>query len=156
MKLAGAFCTREHQLPPFIGTQNSDEKWRLAYHRIANPRTQSFATAKMQLTSGEVWGVEHRGGSFPSVRAWRGDLHAEFEGIQFTTNIEPDKFTPNNLAVWRLPEHGGAPQVEKRTLNGATAACVKVEIHLTRYACRSPEIGNHGKRNTRPADGSRD
>jgi hypothetical protein len=108
----------------------------LTYHRLANPVTQDLAIAKMQIRSGEIWGYEHRGGLFPSVKAYRGPL-AKQEGVQFETGIQPDKFTPNNLAIWRLPQQGGAPEVEERKrIRDAIAACIKVRIVFTRYRCR--------------------
>jgi hypothetical protein len=108
------------------------------YHRLANPITQNITVAKMQVRTGEVWGYEHRGGLFPSVKAYRGSL-SQKEGIQFDTSTLPDKYTPNNLAIWRLPQHGGATEVEERQQGvAAMAACVKVKVVMCRYRCGRP------------------
>jgi len=85
-----------------------------------------------------MWGYEHRGGSFVAVKAWRGRLSPRQEGIQFTTPKQPDKFTPNNLAMWRLPSHGGSLEVETRIADETRiAACITVAVGFCRYCCKT-------------------
>jgi hypothetical protein len=79
------------------------------YHRLQSP-TQSAETAARQQASGEIWGTYDRlmGGRspFPSVDAYVGPLPDGEKGIEFTTDVPPDRNTPPRFARWRGPRDG--------------------------------------------------
>jgi hypothetical protein len=65
----------------------------------------------MQEESGEVWGTYDRdmmGGTtpFPSVDAYVGPLPPGERGIEFATDVPPDRETPPYLARWTGPRSG--------------------------------------------------
>ena len=66
--------------------------------------------AARQQASGEIWGTYDRvlGGRspFPSVDAYVGPLPDGTMGIEFTTDVSPDKNTPPRLARWTGPRDG--------------------------------------------------
>jgi len=79
------------------------------YHRLQTP-SQSGKTAAEQTASGEIWGSYDRvmGGRspFPSVDAYVGPLPEDAIGIEFTTEVPPDRGTPPRIARWTGPRDG--------------------------------------------------
>lgn len=69
------------------------------YHRLKSP-TQSPEDARMQTTSGELWGKGYRDQGFPSVQAYTGPLPPGRRGIEFTTPVPAAKNTPPGKATW--------------------------------------------------------
>ncbi len=60
------------------------------YHRDWNNSTQTSAVAKLQQTSGEMWGdVPKNGGAFRCVQVYRHALGPADMGIEFTTTTTP-------------------------------------------------------------------
>ena len=75
------------------------------YHRQQSP-TQTRETAIRQGSSGEIWGSYDRvmGGlsPIPSVDAFVGPLPDNVEGIEFTTDVPPDRNTPPSLRAGQV------------------------------------------------------
>jgi hypothetical protein len=61
---------------------------RTVYHRLENSTTQTPAIAKIQKSSGEIWGGPPNSPT-SSVKAYRGALPANARGIEFTTAVAP-------------------------------------------------------------------
>ncbi|HLX61738.1 MAG TPA: hypothetical protein VKX17_10695 [Planctomycetota bacterium] len=74
------------------------------FHRLETI-TQTPDDAKLQVASGEIWGRGYRG-SMPQVNAFRGSLPAGEKGIEFYTEVEPDKATVPMMARWTGPRDG--------------------------------------------------
>jgi hypothetical protein len=75
------------------------------YHRIESTSQPPEVAAKQQA-SNEIWGLPHRGGRSPSVKAYRGPLPDGARGIQFECEIEPDHTGHPTIAMWRGPREG--------------------------------------------------
>lgn len=80
------------------------------YHRRQS-RTQTADVARMQEESGEIWGTYNRdamGGRTPyaSVDAYHGPLPSGQRGIEFETDVPPDRYSPPHLARWTGPRDG--------------------------------------------------
>jgi hypothetical protein len=80
------------------------------YHRKQSP-SQPPSLAALQQRTGEIWGSYNRdlmGGRspFPSVDAYVGPLPDGEKGIEFTTDVPPDRNTPPRLARWTGPRDG--------------------------------------------------
>jgi hypothetical protein len=80
------------------------------YHRKES-RTQTPEVARQQEASGEIWGTFNRdqmGGRspFPSVDAYVGPLDGAQRGVEFETEVPPDRDTPPWLARWTGPRPG--------------------------------------------------
>jgi hypothetical protein len=80
------------------------------YHRKESP-SQAAPLAALQERTGEIWGSYNRdvmGGRspFPSVDAYVGPLPPGVRGIEFTTDVPPDRNTPPWLARWTGPRDG--------------------------------------------------
>jgi hypothetical protein len=80
------------------------------YHRVQSD-SQTPSVAAQQQRTGEVWGSYNRdmmGGRspFPSVDAYHGPLPEGEKGIEFTTDVPPDKNTPQRVARWTGPRVG--------------------------------------------------
>src|SRR5437016_6261746 len=78
-----------------------------AFHRLESP-TQSSSVAKLQESSGEIWGREPYGSGFLVVQAYRRSLPAGERGIEFLTEIRPERGsgTPYE-ARWYYPQTQG-------------------------------------------------
>jgi hypothetical protein len=77
------------------------------YHRRESP-TQTPEIARLQEQTGEIWGSYDRdqmGGlsPFPSVDAYVGPLVGQQRGIEFMTDIPPNRDTPPRIARWTGP-----------------------------------------------------
>lgn len=70
------------------------------FHQLESP-TQTKALAAKQQSSGEIWGKTARGGSGPSVKAYRGALPAGVRGIEFMTPVAPHPNPHPTLVQWR-------------------------------------------------------
>jgi hypothetical protein len=77
------------------------------FHRLESS-TQSSSTAKLQEASGEIWGREPYGSGFLVVQAYRKSLPAGERGIEFTTEVRPERGsgTPYE-ARWYYPQTPG-------------------------------------------------
>lgn len=69
------------------------------FHRVESP-SQSIDDARLQAQTGEVWGRTPRGGSWPKVQAYRGELPAGTRGIEFWTDVMPDADGSPSLVSW--------------------------------------------------------
>lgn len=69
------------------------------YHRRESP-SQTTEIAKQQLASQEIWGGVSRLSNIPKVKAYNGHLPEGFKGIEFTTDVPPDREMTPNLAYW--------------------------------------------------------
>lgn len=83
---------------------------RKVYHRRESP-TQTPEVAHLQEQAGEIWGTynrDHMGGRspFPSVDAFMGPLVDPQRGIEFVTDVPPDRDTSPRLARWTGPRPG--------------------------------------------------
>lgn len=79
-----------------------------AYHRLAGP-TQDARVAALQLASSEIWG-RRNGNTYqaarPSVDAFAGPLADGARGIEFETDVPPDRGLPPYRARWTGPRPG--------------------------------------------------
>jgi hypothetical protein len=75
------------------------------YHRVASP-TQPRSVAKLQIESQEIWGKVPRNGAIPKVEAYVGPLPANKSGIEFTTDLPPDRGCNPGYACWSGPREG--------------------------------------------------
>jgi len=80
------------------------------YHRKQSP-SQSPSVAAEQQRTGEIWGSCNRAASggespFLSVDAYVGPLGEGEKGIEFTTDVPPDRNTPPHHARWTGPRDG--------------------------------------------------
>ncbi len=75
---------------------------RRTYHRLESS-TQSLKTACQQRDSREVWGGVPQHGFQPVVQAYVGPLASNGNGIEFTTDVEPEPLSPPGQAEWRPP-----------------------------------------------------
>ena len=75
------------------------------YHRLESP-TQPPEVAAQQVASGEVWGRPPRGSYIPKVQAYSGPLPEGARGIEFTTDVPPDRYGIPGQPTWRGPREG--------------------------------------------------
>lgn len=80
------------------------------YHRRLSS-SQTPSVAALQQRTGEIWGSYNRdlmGGRspIPSVDAYVGPLPDGIRGIEFTTDVPPDRDTPPWAARWTGPRDG--------------------------------------------------
>jgi RHS repeat-associated protein len=75
------------------------------YHRLQSP-TQPPEVAAQQVASGEVWGRPPRGSWIPAVQAYSGPLPEGTRGIEFTTDVPPDRYGIPGQPTWRGPREG--------------------------------------------------
>jgi hypothetical protein len=84
------------------------------YHRLKSP-TQSAQVAKKQIASQEMWGGpngNHMNGETPYVMAFYGQLPGATEvrnaekGIEFSTDVAPDRNGHPWMAFWSGPRDG--------------------------------------------------
>lgn len=76
--------------------------------------TQTSAVARLQVSSGEIWGRAHRqNGLFEVVQAYPRPLHPGDRGIDFTTSLAPDPiYSAPHEYRWYYPQ---TPGVFRRT-----------------------------------------
>ena len=86
---------------------------------------QTVATAKLQVQSGEIWGLTPQGGMEPTVQAYRGKLASGKRGVEFTTNIPPHPFQSPYEARWYLTQ---TPGVQKRECNNKVYAAISADV----------------------------
>jgi hypothetical protein len=77
----------------------------MRYHRIRSP-TQTTDDAGRQEATAEIWGKEARGGNRPKVKAYVGPLPEGSSGIEFETDVAPDRGCPPGQAYWSGPRPG--------------------------------------------------
>lgn len=75
------------------------------FHRVRSP-TQSDETAQLQVQSQEIWGRPRRGSDIPQVQSYAGPLPDCQRGIEFYTNVPPDRNLPPGQARWMGPRPG--------------------------------------------------
>lgn len=68
--------------------------------------TQTKQDAARQMSSGEIWGRAARWADEPSVKAWRGVLPNDADGVEFVTEIEPHQNPHPSLVQWRASTPG--------------------------------------------------
>lgn len=79
-----------------------------SFHRLESP-SQTPEVAKMQIDSREIWGGPARNflqGQLPKVKAYENELPEDKRGIQFTTDVAPDRGCRPGLAYWSGPREG--------------------------------------------------
>lgn len=96
------------------------------YYRTGS--TQSDATTRKQLASGEVWGRANRGSDTPSVDAWDGPLPADRHGIEFYTDVPPSRASPPHRARWLGPRQGVS----------ISGGCAKIRVTITKTRFEQP------------------
>jgi hypothetical protein len=89
------------------------------FHRLESP-TQTSVTASKQERSGEIWGRPNRGSAVPSVDAYQGPLSPGARGVEFTTDVPPNPWSPPGRARW----YGDRPGV--RNEGGYAKICGRV------------------------------
>ncbi len=98
---------------------------RVIYHRKGNDTTQTDEDARRILASGELWGTRGRYSATPAVRAYRGPLLQASWGIEFTTEVSPDRHGIPNQPTWSGPRPGVVVQGE--------TARIKVTVTRIRF-----------------------
>lgn len=89
---------------------------------MQNPTTQTTAIAKLQESSGEIWGLPARGSGQPAVKAYPGPLTADKgRGVEFTTDLEPMPGSSPNQIQWYWEWTAG---VQLRQKEGKDFACI--------------------------------
>ncbi len=96
----------------------------MLYHRLASPSQTKLDAAK-QIESQEMWGKPSRYSEIPKVKAYRGALPPNAQGIEFMATVEPDAGSPPLMAYWT----GGRENV--RLEDGI--AKISVEITYCNY-----------------------
>lgn len=86
------------------------------FHRLAAPDVQDAETVGRQTLSGEIWGKAPRWGGPPRVKADRGQLPADADGVEFWAFARPDN-EAGPRAYWQRPgevlDLGGSLEVVK-------------------------------------------
>lgn len=75
------------------------------YHRVQST-SQTRDDADLQRASGELWGGIPFGGAWPKAQAYVGSLPDGTDGIEFSTEVEPDHGCPPGRAHWSGPRPG--------------------------------------------------
>src|SRR5438105_15684426 len=78
---------------------------RRVYHRLES-RTQTPEDARLQEQSQELWGRPARGSDILKVKAWTGPLPSGVRGIEFTTDVPPQRGCPPTRGCWIGPRPG--------------------------------------------------
>lgn len=91
------------------GVRSNDEQegvldWPV-YHRLESP-TQSPAIARIQEQNGEIWGRPPYNGNIPAVQAYVGPLPEGARGIEFRTNVPPNRGSHPRNPYWIGPRSG--------------------------------------------------
>ena len=96
------------------------------YNRRESP-TQTREDAILQVQSMEIWGREARGSSILSVKAYRGSLPAQERGVEFETEVLPERGsgTPYE-ARWYYPQTPGTMLRSRDNIDYAAILVVKV------------------------------
>jgi hypothetical protein len=77
------------------------------YHRLEADPNQTRRVARLQEESSEIWGRPPRLRSdIPAVKAYPGPLPEHKRGIEFETDVPPDKGSPPATKYWRGPRSG--------------------------------------------------
>lgn len=106
------------------------------FHRVATgDEKQDFRTVISQVATSEVWGTTAMyGNGFPSVRAMKGGLPDDADGIEFETDVLPTPWSETPREVyWKL--HKDSDWVE--ACDGGDFACIRVVIRKVRYTKES-------------------
>lgn len=82
------------------------------YHRLETP-TQTPEDAAKQVASGEMWGGPPRYSNIPTVQAYAGPLPPGRRGIEFTTDVPPDRYSIPGRPDWSGPRPGVRVEVEE-------------------------------------------
>ena len=77
---------------------------------------QDDATTLRQVDSSEIHGEADRGSFFPSIDAWRGELPGDKPGVEFYTDVPPDRGTPPGTARWSGDRQGLSRRGDKLVL----------------------------------------
>jgi hypothetical protein len=93
------------------------------FNRRETPDIQTSELAKIQVASGEVWGLTPKnGGMEPTVQAYAGRLKPPFpRGIEFTTEIAPHPNASPLEVRWYMTR---TPGVQRRFKDGNEYACI--------------------------------
>jgi hypothetical protein len=96
------------------------------YNRRESP-TQTRKDALLQVQSLEIWGREARGSVLLSVKAYRGILPAGERGIEFKTEVLPERGsgTPYE-ARWYYPQTPGTMLRTKGNIDYAAIPALEV------------------------------
>jgi hypothetical protein len=87
------------------------------YHRL-----QDAETSKLMIETGKVGGRAAWHSDIPKVKAFLGPLPPDRPGIEFTTDIAPDRGCPPGFAYWSE----GHPEVEVLEPNELVAITVTI------------------------------
>jgi hypothetical protein len=91
------------------------------YHR-KQTRTQTPEVAHLQEISREIWGGSPWGSDTPTVQAYWGSLPPGERGVEFVTDIPPDRGSPPSYAYWRV----GRSEILSVEKNGRDYAVLRV------------------------------
>jgi hypothetical protein len=87
------------------------------YHRF-----QDAETSKLMIESGKAGGRPAWHSDIPKVKAFLGPLPPDRPGIEFTTDVVPDRGCPPGYAYWS----GGRPGIEVLESNELVAIAVTI------------------------------
>jgi hypothetical protein len=71
----------------------------MIFHRLESP-TQTSAVALEQERTFEIWGNPSRYSDVPRVKAFVGRLPEGARGVEFHTDVRPDRGLPPGRAEW--------------------------------------------------------
>lgn len=91
------------QSPPWVppGPDPHKQGTRVYHRHEPDP----IRAAAIEAT-GVLWGFEDRGSDIPSVDAWEGSLPDGLDGVEFETDVPPDRGGRPRWARWIGPRPG--------------------------------------------------
>jgi hypothetical protein len=92
------------------------------YHRF-----QDAETSKLMIETGKVGGRAGWHSDIPKVKAFLGPLPADRAGIEFTTDIVPDRGCPPGYAFWSAGG-AGVEVLESNELVAIAVTITKVQF----------------------------
>jgi hypothetical protein len=95
------------------------------YHRVESS-TQTQEDAVMQVETGEIWGKEPYGSQFLVVQAYRMALSEGKRGIQFTTEVRPQRGSGTPFEARWYYQH--TPGVLLRQKGGRDYAAIPAKV----------------------------
>lgn len=102
---------RREQIRTWLRSIELLERW-MAFMSVSDDlpsnrvNNANSADAKLQERSLEVWGRAPLASEIPTVQAYRGPLPDGKRGVEFETDVPPDRWTPPLQANWSGPRPG--------------------------------------------------